>query len=109
MADACNHLEQLESGRRPVRPSAEGCEECLKSGDDWVHLRLCLTCGHVGCCDSSPNKHAARHFHSTGHPVVKSFEPDEQWAWCYEDEVGLDSIPSFRGEASREHYAAPDP
>jgi len=81
----CRHLDQI----RPVTPSARGCEECLRTGDDWVHLRLCMTCGHVGCCDSSRNKHATRHHQSTTHPIAKSLEPGEDWAWCYVDEVML--------------------
>jgi uncharacterized UBP type Zn finger protein len=81
----CEHLSELE----PVPPRAEGCEECLKTGRPWVHLRLCLTCGHVGCCDSSPGRHATKHFHHTSHPVVASFEPGERWAWCYVDESEL--------------------
>jgi uncharacterized UBP type Zn finger protein len=82
---SCNHLIGLE----PVPPRAPGCEECLKRGSPWVHLRLCLTCGHVGCCDSSPGRHATKHFHQAGHPVVASFEPGERWAWCYVDELEL--------------------
>lgn len=82
----CRHVSSL----RPVRPRTPGCEECLKAGTLWVHLRLCLTCGHVGCCDSSPGRHATRHFHWTGHPVVRSLEPGERWAWCYIDQVMLD-------------------
>ena len=70
-----------------------GCEECLKMGDRWLHLRLCVSCGHVGCCDDSKNKHAAKHFHSTNHPLIKSFEPDEKWGWCYIDELLLESLP----------------
>ena len=70
---------------RPVTPSAQGCEECRVLGDAWVHLRICMTCGHVGCCDASKNKHATKHHHNTGHPIIKSFEPGEAWAWCYED------------------------
>lgn len=62
------------------------CEECVKMGDSWVHLRLCTECGHVGCCDSSKNKHATRHFHATQHPLVRSIEPGENWVWCYVDE-----------------------
>ena len=81
----CSHLDQITS----VTPGAEGCEECLKSGDSWVHLRICMVCGHVGCCDSSPNQHATKHFHETSHPVMKSFEPGEEWGWCYIDEVFL--------------------
>jgi CPA2 family monovalent cation:H+ antiporter-2 len=81
----CPHLDQI----RPVTPSARGCEECLRAGGDWVHLRLCLTCGHVGCCDSSKGKHATAHHHATTHPIVKSLEPGEDWAWCYVDEMML--------------------
>ena len=84
--ETCTHLDQINSD---VVPSANGCEECLKMGSAWVHLRLCLTCGHVGCCDSSPNRHATKHFHATGHPIVRSFQPGEEWAWCYVDEVML--------------------
>ena len=79
----CEHfaLEQ------DVRPSARGCEDCLKQGGRWVHLRMCLVCGHVGCCDSSPNKHATAHYHETGHPIVRSVEPGESWRWCYADKL----------------------
>jgi uncharacterized UBP type Zn finger protein len=73
-----------------VTPSAPGCEECLKIGSRWVHLRLCLQCGHVGCCDSSPNRHASKHFAATAHPLVQSLEPGEDWIWCYVDEVALE-------------------
>lgn len=73
-----------------VTPSGGGCEDCLAIGDRWVHLRLCMTCGHVGCCDSSKNRHATKHFRATGHPVIKSFEPGQDWGWCYVDEVELD-------------------
>jgi len=82
----CEHEMALD----PVSPRTRGCEECLKQGTGWVHLRLCLTCGHVGCCDSSPGRHATRHFHQTSHPVVASYEPGERWAWCYVDEMELD-------------------
>lgn len=69
---------------RPVEPrTPQGCEECLRIGSGWVHLRLCLTCGHVGCCDSSPLKHATEHSHTAGHPIVQSMEPGEGWRWCY--------------------------
>ncbi|MBZ5626995.1 MAG: UBP-type zinc finger domain-containing protein [Acidobacteriia bacterium] len=81
----CPHVKKI----RDVKPNSSGCEDCLKIGDDWVHLRLCLSCGHVGCCDSSKNKHATRHFHATEHPVVRSMEPGEDWMWCYVDEVVL--------------------
>jgi len=90
MPGACLHLDRL----REVAPrTPQGCEECLKSGSRWVHLRLCLECGHVGCCDSSPNKHATKHFHATGHPVIRSFEPGDDWGWCYADEVFLEPAP----------------
>jgi uncharacterized UBP type Zn finger protein len=82
---SCTHLETIED----VTPSAPGCEDCLRTGDRWVHLRLCLACGHVGCCDSSPNRHATAHFHATNHPLIRSHEPGEDWRWCYVDEVML--------------------
>src|ERR1700746_638806 len=77
---------------REVIPSARGCEDCLKMGDTWVHLRLCRTCGHVGCCDSSKNKHATKHFHKTKHPIMQSLEPGEDWGWCFVDEVEIDGL-----------------
>ena len=83
---SCTHLGQI----RDVEPSAEGCEECLQMGDTWVHLRECLSCGHVGCCDSSKNKHATKHFRATEHPIVQSFQPGEDWIWCYVDEVVME-------------------
>ena len=89
MTTTCTHLDQI----RDVTPSANGCEDCLQSGDSWVHLRLCLTCGHVGCCDSSPNKHATAHFHQTQHPIIRSFEPGEDWAFCYPDNVFFETVP----------------
>jgi uncharacterized UBP type Zn finger protein len=79
----CAHLAQI----RDVRPSADGCEDCLKTGDNWVHLRECLICGHIGCCDDSPNRHATKHYHATQHPIIRSFEPGEDWRWCYVDEA----------------------
>ena len=83
-AETCAHMAQVQD----VTPrTPEGCEECLQMGDSWVHLRLCLICGHVGCCNNSKNKHATKHFHSTGHPIIRSFEPGETWMWCYEDEL----------------------
>jgi uncharacterized UBP type Zn finger protein len=87
--NTCEHFEGLQT----VTPNAAGCEECLQMGDRWVHLRICLVCGHVGCCDSSKNKHATGHYHATGHPVVQSFEPNEDWAWCYVDKTAVDSLP----------------
>jgi len=80
----CTHFDQLS----PVEPQPpDGCAECLANGGYWVHLRLCLNCGHVGCCDSSPGKHATAHFHGVGHPVIRSFESGEDWRWCYVDEI----------------------
>ena len=88
MENACKHFDAA----RDVTPRADGCEECLQVGDTWVHLRLCLVCGHVGCCDSSKNRHATRHYHETGHPVIRSFEPGEGWGWCYVDELYVPSV-----------------
>ena len=82
----CTHRDQI----RDVGPNTQGCEECLKLGDSWVHLRMCLSCGHVGCCDNSKNKHATAHFHATGHPVMRSIEPGESWKWCYVDQTMVD-------------------
>jgi uncharacterized UBP type Zn finger protein len=79
----CTHLNQIQH----VKPSTQGCEECLKTGDTWVHLRECLICGHVGCCDSSKNKHATQHFHATQHPIMRSFERGENWRYCYVDDM----------------------
>ena len=82
----CSHLDQITD----VAPrTPEGCEECLQSGDTWVHLRLCKTCGHVGCCDNSRNRHATKHFHATEHPIIQSMERGEDWIWCYVDEVAM--------------------
>ena len=82
MTTTCEHLP---TGDIPTARTTAGCEECLASGGRWVHLRLCLSCGHVGCCDSSPGKHATAHFNATGHPVIQSFQPGEDWRWCYVD------------------------
>lgn len=82
----CTHLDQV----REVTPATTGCEECLRNGaHDWFHLRLCLTCGHVGCCDSSPGKHASAHYRETGHPIIRSLQPGESWGWCLEDDLLL--------------------
>lgn len=81
----CAHLDTIHE----VTPRAEGCEECLETGDKWNHLRLCRSCGHVGCCDNSKGKHATKHFHATSHPIIASFEPDENWSWCYVDQTYL--------------------
>jgi uncharacterized UBP type Zn finger protein len=86
MAKECTHLDQIKD----VVPGSNGCEECLQMGDRWVHLRLCLTCGHVGCCDASKNKHATKHYVKTTHPIIRSFEPGESWLWCYPDQLFMD-------------------
>ncbi|HEY0146585.1 MAG: UBP-type zinc finger domain-containing protein [Methylovirgula sp.] len=86
MSEHCHHLHSI----RDVTPRARGCEECLKTGDWWVHLRICRTCGHVGCCDDSPNKHATAHFHATSHPIIEGYDPPEGWGWCYVEEVFVD-------------------
>jgi uncharacterized UBP type Zn finger protein len=83
MAASCTHLDQV----KPVRPTTKGCEECLRTGDRWVELRLCLTCGQVGCCDSSKNKHATKHFRETGHPLIQSLQTGDDWRWCYIDQT----------------------
>jgi uncharacterized UBP type Zn finger protein len=82
----CAHLDQIND----VAPLSAGCGECQKIGARWVHLRLCLTCGQVNCCDSSPNKHATKHFHGSGHPLVRSAQPGEDWIWCYVDELVME-------------------
>jgi len=83
MTRICTHLKQPP---KVTSTKTHVCEDCIKTGDSWVHLRMCMECGHVGCCDSSKNKHATRHFHSTKHPVIRSIEPGETWTWCYVDE-----------------------
>src|SRR6476620_10503018 len=87
MAD-CTHLDTIDLDVTPS--STEGCSECLRTGGWWVHLRECMTCGEVGCCDNSPNKHATAHYHATAHPIVRSREPGEHWFWCYVDEVAFE-------------------
>jgi uncharacterized UBP type Zn finger protein len=89
----CVHFEQV-AGVEPH--TTQGCEDCLRTGSTWVHLRLCMACGHVGCCDSSPNRHATRHNHATGHPVVASFEPGEAWMYCYPDNLMVETDRSIR-------------
>ncbi len=86
MSDAsitCTHLGEM----RPVRPNSAGCEECLRIGDTWVHLRMCMECGNVACCDDSKNKHATKHFAATTHPIIRSVQPGEHWKWCYVDRI----------------------
>ena len=82
MADVCTHAEPAL-----VEANANGCEECLREGGEWVNLRVCQACGHVGCCDDSPGRHATAHYGATEHPVVRSFEPGQDWYWCYVDEM----------------------
>lgn len=86
-APRCTHLDQVELLDPPER--VPGCPECLATGSRWVHLRMCQTCGQVGCCDDSPNRHATAHYHATGHPIVRSIEPGEDWSWCYADQLML--------------------
>jgi hypothetical protein len=95
MSEPCAHLEQVTLTELPA--SVDGCEDCLRDGGKWLHLRICLTCGHVGCCDDSPARHATAHVHATTHPIVRSLEPGEKWCWCYEDEVGF-VLEGLRGE-----------
>ena len=85
----CSHTDSIQVTELPAEVA--GCEDCLKTGDVWLHLRICLTCGHVGCCDSSRYEHATKHFHRTKHPIVQSIEPSESWKWCYADEVLIES------------------
>jgi len=98
MSTPCDHVEQA----RDVTPSANGCEDCLRIGGEWVHLRVCMSCGHVGCCDSSPNRHATGHHREhPDHPLIRSFEPGEDWWWCYLDErafqvSGAPPAPSYQ-------------
>jgi uncharacterized UBP type Zn finger protein len=84
LSNACGHVTAAMS-RRVHRPKA-ACEDCLKIGGQWVHLRVCLSCAHVGCCDSSPNRHATAHYHASGHPITTSGEADETWSYCYVDD-----------------------
>jgi uncharacterized UBP type Zn finger protein len=91
MADTCSHVAQADVA---ARPSSEGCEDCLAIGARWVHLRMCRDCGHVGCCDSSPNKHASAHFEATTHPLMSSYEKGEDWWWCFVDQKGF-FVPDF--------------
>jgi uncharacterized UBP type Zn finger protein len=86
-SDVCSHLHRIEVPGLP--DEIEGCEECLKSGGQWVHLRQCRSCGKIGCCDNSPNRHATAHFEETGHPLILSAEPGEDWTWCYIDETAF--------------------
>jgi len=91
VSDGCTHLDTIVYTELPDR--IQGCEDCLRIGGRWLHLRMCTNCGHIGCCDSSPNRHATAHVHATGHPVIRSAEPGEDWFWCYTDEIGF-TMPS---------------
>ena len=91
----CTHLDHVQILELPE--SVDGCEECLATGGKWLHLRICLECGHVGCCDDSPNKHATAHARESGHPIIRSLEPGENWSWCYLDDVGM-LIPEIKGQ-----------
>jgi hypothetical protein len=86
-AESCSHVDQV---RDVSAKTPKGCEECLKLGMQWVHLRLCQECGHVGCCDQSQGKHATKHFHASKHAIMKSFQPGEDWSWCYVDELFME-------------------
>ena len=92
MSDTCSHLDTATE----VEPSADGCEDCLRTGGRWVHLRICLSCGHVGCCDDSPGRHATQHASGSSHPIIRSLEPREEWCWCFADEVAY-VLPDIRG------------
>ncbi len=85
----CEHVSTIVK----VTPSANGCEECIKIGGRWLHLRICEICGKVGCCDQSPNRHATKHFHETKHPIIRSFQPDEDWGYCYVDDMFFETLP----------------
>jgi uncharacterized UBP type Zn finger protein len=93
VSQTCNHLDQIAD----VAPSSDGCEDCLRIGGRWVHLRMCMSCGHVGCCDDSPNRHATAHYHAEHHPIIQSYEPGEDWWFCYIDDFAflIDGRPSF--------------
>jgi uncharacterized UBP type Zn finger protein len=92
---ACAHLDTISVTQLPDRVA--GCEDCLRDGGVWLHLRICLGCGHVGCCDNSPGRHATAHYEAGGHPLIRSLEPSEDWSWCYVDEVMM-LVPEVRGE-----------
>ena len=91
---SCTHLDQIKILELP--DSVAGCEDCLREGGVWLHLRICLTCGHVGCCDDSPNRHATAHHQATSHSLIRSLEPGEDWSWCYDDQLAL-LIPEISG------------
>ena len=88
MPAECTHLDSVEVLDLP--DPIDGCEECLKLGTRWVHLRMCTSCGHIGCCDNSPERHATGHYNETRHPIIRSAEPGETWSWCYPDELMME-------------------
>jgi uncharacterized UBP type Zn finger protein len=90
----CTHRDRIRVTRLP--DSVDGCVDCLAAGQEWLHLRICLECGHVGCCDQSPHRHATAHANATGHPIIRSLEPGEEWGWCYADQIGM-LIPEVTG------------
>jgi hypothetical protein len=94
MSELCSHLDAVRL--RDLPASVDGCEECLRDGGKWLHLRICLSCGHIGCCDDSPNQHATAHHHATSHPIIRSLEPGEDWSWCYLDKVAF-HVEGLRG------------
>jgi uncharacterized UBP type Zn finger protein len=100
----CTHLEDLARRSTGVVPSTPGCAECLATGGEWLQLRICLSCGHVGCCDSSTGRHATEHYHRTQHPVVRAFEPGEEWGYCYLDRIFHERVRAFSAERAPKHY-----
>ena len=94
MAD-CTHLDTIEITELPE--AVDGCVDCLATGGAWLHLRICLACGHVGCCDGSPNRHASAHHAATGHPIIRSLQPGEEWSWCFPDRLAM-IIPTVHGQ-----------
>lgn len=104
MTTVCSHQRSI----RNAQPSGPGCVECLQSDGWWMHLRRCMTCGHIGCCDSSPNKHASAHAHDTQHPIIQSYEPSEDWLWCYIDEIAFE-IPTLQNSFSHPPGWSPGP
>ena len=106
--ESCPHLDTVVNRKKAVVPSGHGCVECLKSGGVWVHLRLCMECGHVGCCDNSPNRHATKHAHASSHAVIRSYEPGEDWGYCYPHDLFLEVLPAHKGEAATRHYDPPE-
>ena len=90
MSVVCSHLDTIAIREIPTRDDVPGCEDCLAIGGEWVHLRICLQCGKVGCCDASPNRHATGHAHDSAHPIIRSIEPGERWCWCYPDQTAFE-------------------